>query len=607
MLLLTAIVAVLAQDCSLKCANNGVCKKGSASFSNTVDGGDSDIEFLIQKSVNGEYCDCPDGFTGVQCNYPVRTCASTGDLLTCFNGGKCLEAENVRTHQIQMICDCRGVVDPITGKSSVGKHCEHSATVQCDDANRGNDFCVNGVACNTGPDKNRLPCKCPAEFRGRHCEFTTEHHDKLPDCTLKCLNGAQCAKGFRLATNVEKQYNFSFDPNHQSGYQHCVCPENYFGTTCEHRAITCGVSASFCFHNSQCVSATPPPGSSSSNTQQQKVCDCSTAHNETHSFAGLGCQFKATEFCTKKVGVNGHQFCTNHGKCNETGDGIFKCECPKGWRGPHCEFHDYHNATHDVTLNRTITKGPGQHIADIPCNVQCRNGGECRTGLADRTFFKEFNDIKHLVHSNDPTLGNMLQHCVCPKGFTGPVCEHKIEVCGEDEFLAPGNHICLLGGSCQKKNNKYECKCEENVAGEYCQHKATSICDAQRRFCTNGGLCQASDGFAASCVCVGGYTGAHCEILRESSNSDTPPDSKTSRYILIASMALVAGLAIVFMIIIVDHTKRNQVKKSEQQTEGVSSPRGPPPAAFPASPPAAADTVTENSIAEEERSDAEII
>jgi hypothetical protein len=69
------------------------------------------------------------------------------------------------------------------------------------------------------------------------------------------------------------------------------------------------------------------------------TCDCSStaSHGPAPSYyAGLHCEYPATDYCKKKDGIKKPAFCVNHGVCQA--DPLEGCVCPKGFYGSSCEF-----------------------------------------------------------------------------------------------------------------------------------------------------------------------------------------------------------------------------------------------------------------------------
>jgi hypothetical protein len=98
-------------------------------------------------------------------------------------------------------------------------------------------------------------------------------------------------------------------------------------------------------------------------------------------------------------------------------------------------------------------------------------------------------------------------------GWMGVKCEHKVEICGDNE------HACFFGGKCVKDGDNHACDCQaaftafDKIAGTYCQHKSTTICTKNSQpatgnsnfaFCVNNGKCRDtvdSDDEHPGCIC----------------------------------------------------------------------------------------------------------
>lgn len=166
-------------------------------------------------------------------------------------------------------------------------------------------------------------------------------------------------------------------------------------------------------------------------------------------------------------------FCVNNGICKASwvNDPSQPCECSNAYAGPHCEFV----------------------AGQVPstCHLGCRNGGTCKIGAS--SWQKYYRGKGGWTNPFD------LQHCECPTGYTGLLCENAGTPCGDDS--------CRNGGSCiissnPDGSNKYFCDCTTAIssdgvkkyAGQYCENEATSFCPQPtvdgRQFCVNGGTCR---------------------------------------------------------------------------------------------------------------------
>ena len=120
----------------------------------------------------------------------------------------------------------------------------------------------------------------------------------------------------------------------------------------------------------------------------------------------------------------------------------------------------------------------------------------CRKGAKDTSRLEKFGFNRSL----DESFNEDFEHCVCPKGFVGLRCEHKMDVC-------PGvSHVCLNGAQCQGSNDgtgfHFDCNCRKAdtdskmFAGKYCEYESTELCTVDGgmpqapAFCTNDGLCR---------------------------------------------------------------------------------------------------------------------
>jgi hypothetical protein len=146
-------VRALTATCSRPCENGGVC-------------------------VAPELCQCPSGWTGVDCSQPVCSsgCSSnqicTGpDACSCKAGFTGFPA--CSTPQCVQTCVHGRCSAPDTCTCDMGWFDANCTTPVC------SQTCGNGANC-TAPDT----CTCPKEWQGADC--------RTPVCDQVCLNGASC-------------------------------------------------------------------------------------------------------------------------------------------------------------------------------------------------------------------------------------------------------------------------------------------------------------------------------------------------------------------------------------------------------------------------------
>ena len=140
-------------DCSLKCENGGSCRLGVKGVKDSYD--NLGLQIFGSKEINGMYCSCPSGYTGVKCESEVNHCHINGaeDEHFCLNGTPCsTEDSNLKGVIKKYGCDCNGLNEPkdeIT-QMLAGRFCEYAVTEFCleDGAHGGSrSFCTNGGKC----------------------------------------------------------------------------------------------------------------------------------------------------------------------------------------------------------------------------------------------------------------------------------------------------------------------------------------------------------------------------------------------------------------------------------------------------------------------------
>lgn len=114
------------------------------------------------------------------------------------------------------------------------------------------------------------------------------------------------------------------------------------------------------------------------------------------------------------------------------------------------------------------------HQVDDCAINRCQNGGSC---------VDKVNGFK----------------CICPAGFSGPLCQTDIDDCQTD-------NPCLNGGSCADLVNSFRCLCVPGFTGSLCQ---TNVDDCLTKPCSNGGQCHdlVND---YRCTCKPGFAGKDC-------------------------------------------------------------------------------------------------
>ena len=130
---------------------------------------------------NGSYfCDCIDGWTGVNCAKDYNECLD----VPCLNGGVCANERN------SFDCQC--------SRGFKGRSCEIDVN-ECDSTP-----CVRGIC---GDLDGRYQCMCPPGFDGSECQLDND------ECLSDPCQTGRCHDGFDMYT--------------------CVCDAGFSGRECE--------------------------------------------------------------------------------------------------------------------------------------------------------------------------------------------------------------------------------------------------------------------------------------------------------------------------------------------------------------------------------------
>lgn len=548
-------------SCDLDCYGDSLCIAGPASFDEHVKNPDgTELDIHKAKEVNGNHCECPYGWTGVLCDRMYSSCDHNHK---CYNGGECIPGLTDFYDHEQLFCDCTNAKDE-NDISYVGKFCEKPSAVQC---GAPGVFCAHGGEC---PTMLQTTCDCSGDYFGPHCEFEGGGYDyyvddnsanqpdvpsvpkvlPVPKCTLECENEGTCVLGGSDDTYGVHDLDHLYDTNTGSAedFMTCLCLPGFGGKLCEIEKTECG--SHHCFHGGTCLTKMDTHGVTKNH------CDCSTALESGHLYAGRFCQFKSNEFCSKKANENGQIFCVNGGECLD--DDTDGCSCPPDYYGLSCEFmREPANFTAPQNLDGIANPEPldvshftpsapqsqsneGEPIlkpAQAACSLQCLNEGVCSKGAKDLGIINHLSNVEEISQSYNEDF----EHCVCKDGYVGLQCEHEVEICPS------GTHVCLYGSKCVKFGNVDGCDCSEsndfNLAGESCEHKSSrpgeTICTkgdvgvvTPRSFCLNGGSCNAyvsAHEAHAGCSCIGKWSGPHCELKRNNNNAVVrPPTGKAA-------------------------------------------------------------------------------
>ncbi|XP_038139449.1 protein crumbs homolog 1-like [Cyprinodon tularosa] len=177
-------------------------------------------------------------------------------------------------------------------------------------------------------------------------------------------------------------------------------------------------------------------------------------------WTGSLCQEK-TDTCISHPCVYGN--CTNLSKG-------FKCECEAGFTGKRCDVEVDMCENSSCSYGATCLKGFRSYTCLCPRNM---TGYYCDVKIPDTPWYIETDPLPQLPASscvgtrwnyncfNGGNCSETGNTCYCLPGFTGQWCEKDIDECASDP--------CMNGGFCINYMNSFECVCDMNYSGVYCQ------------------------------------------------------------------------------------------------------------------------------------------
>lgn len=165
--------------------------------------------------------------------------------------------------------------------------------------------------------------------------------------------------------------------------------------------------------------------------------------------------------------------CLNAGVCI---DGIneYRCVCLTGYTGVNCQ----------LSIN--------------PClSIPCKNNGN------ESFWWKRLLFTRLILGTCVNTVDSFI--CVCPVGWTGPLCDTDINEC-----LLP--LICHPNATCINTIGSFLCLCPPWLTGPNC-YTTVDLCASNP--CQNNGVCTYNYGGSITCRCQPGFTGVFCEVREE--------------------------------------------------------------------------------------------
>ncbi|CAF2700607.1 unnamed protein product [Rotaria sp. Silwood2] len=489
-------------------------------------------------------CECPYGYTGVNCEIRLRRQSSSSLPSPCPN--QC-ERRTCTYRQsgfglAPASCTCLPPSHYASSRSTCNTYrtpqpyvacnpnpCQHGQSCHlltpvsffCDACVP--NPCQNGGSCVFDEPTGSFRCYCPAGYTGRTCDIDSAITTVPPDPCLPnpCRNGGTCQ-----ANNAG---NFT-----------CLCPAGFQGICCEIRSNPCVPSP--CFNNGMCMASGTSFVCSCRNGFSGQRCEIrdpcfpnpclNSGQCSSNGIGGFTCmciQPYTGQRCEDRIDPCANQPCRNGGTCRPLNGNSYQCICPPGYSGYDCSIRDpcFQNpclnggqcdSTGMVSFTCIcIQPYTGQRCEDRdPCASQpCMNQGTC---VGENGGFRctcplgysgNLCEIQDACQSNPCMNGGTCQRvngnggyqCACPSGFSGPRCETR-DPCAQNP--------CLNGGQCYPSNNGgFTCQCPAGFSGQRCEDQDS--CAAQP--CQNRGVCVSSDDGSYVCQCRTGFQGRNCEQI----------------------------------------------------------------------------------------------
>uniref|UniRef100_A0A158Q7E6 Delta-like protein n=1 Tax=Elaeophora elaphi TaxID=1147741 RepID=A0A158Q7E6_9BILA len=232
---------------------------------------------------NNYTCICPKGFTGRYCQVAASSCSDS----PCQNGASCMEIRGVFS------CRClpgwTGTTCDIEIRPCDGVHCFNGQFIllQGGVLARGGCGLHKGGKCIERNGAGGYDCLCPLGFTGKHCKENSNECAQFNPC----MNGGRC---------IDEVNNYK-----------CQCPDGYGGTLCQDSVSACSTDP--CMNGGQCIDV----------EGDGYYCKCRTG------FTGNNCEIAEIR-CNRNS-------CRNGGTCIDSFQG-FRCICPSCFHGENCLY-----------------------------------------------------------------------------------------------------------------------------------------------------------------------------------------------------------------------------------------------------------------------------
>ncbi|XP_030638748.1 slit homolog 1b [Chanos chanos] len=228
--------------------------------------------------------------------------------------------------------------------------------------------------------------------------------------------------------------------------------------------------------------------------------------------------------------------CQNQARCLDDPLHLYKCICPQGFKGRHCEIivnacvsnpcangGTCHSEEEKKGFSCSCAHGFDGQFCEVDVDEcedhTCENGATCVDGAGNYTcvcppfhsgrWCEEEEDLcypaRNPCHPHSTCIPTVTgPKCICPPGFVGEDCSVDYNECE--------GHYCQNGAKCVDQVDGYTCICPQGYSGRLCEVAHTPLSACETMHCENGAPCVDAGGTAA-CQCLSGFEGPLCEKL----------------------------------------------------------------------------------------------
>uniref|UniRef100_A0A8C6WRW1 Delta-like protein n=1 Tax=Neogobius melanostomus TaxID=47308 RepID=A0A8C6WRW1_9GOBI len=259
-------------------------------------------------------------------------------------------------------------------------------------------------------------CRCQEGWQGLFCDECKLHpsckHGTCTEpwqCTCKeGWGGIFCDQDLNYCTHHKPCANGATCMNTGQGSYTCTCLPGFGGVNCDDEVKQC--DSQLCRNGGHCLVSAEVPLSPFPQHTPSCFCFCFDSEDGyrcecPRGFEGLNCE-KKMDRCTSLQ-------CANGGHCVSRGNhGV--CSCRSGFTGKRCEININECATNPCANGSTCI----DRINDYTCS--------CPPGVTGRHCDRptEHCGVKPCLNGGTCTAGARGLHtCVCPTGYSGPLCQ----------------------------------------------------------------------------------------------------------------------------------------------------------------------------------------